>query len=132
MAFSMINKPPREDLTITLNSADSVKIINELRLGDEIDNSVGRKYDTGKTQYRLMSPYFIAGVSEILTVGAKKYSADNWLYVSDGRNRYTDAALRHLYDYLKGDKLDEETNKSHLLHAACNIMFLYEFDRLGR
>ena len=104
---------------------------NTAEIKPKLDSTIGRKFDTGKVKYRLLSPHFIEGVGSILTSGAEKYDEDNWLIVPDARKRYTDALLRHVYDYLKGNKNDDETGKSHLLHAACNLMFLYEFDERG-
>ena len=80
----------------------------------KLDSAIGRKFDTGKVKYRLLSPYFIEGVGSILTSGAEKYDEDNWLIVPDARKRYTDALLRHVYDYLKGDKNDDETGERYV------------------
>jgi len=89
------------------------------------------KDDNGKIMLSLIEPQFIKGTAKVLTIGAKKYSVGNWKKCED-RQRYEDALLRHIYDYLQGNKCDEETGVSHLYHAACNLMFLDAFDREGK
>ena len=89
-----------------------------------------KKFDGGKVMLDLIDPQFVVGLGEVLTIGAEKYGIDNWkqLDKSDIR-RYKAAMLRHIYQYLSGEKKDAETGTSHLLHAATNIMFLEYFER---
>ena len=89
----------------------------------------GRKDDSSKNRVDLVDPQFILGVGDILTFGAKKYEPNNWQKVSDPINRYYAAALRHLLAWRNGEKTDPESGKSHLYHAACNMMFLSWFDK---
>lgn len=91
----------------------------------------GRKFDYGKTMYRLLPPHFLQEYADILTLGAKKYDVENWKLVPDAKERYKDAALRHLYNYLQGNTHDNETGKHELAHVACNLGFLYELERLN-
>jgi hypothetical protein len=89
------------------------------------------KRDKGKLMLSLIEPEFIQGTAMVLTLGAEKYEIDNWKKCDDTK-RYKDALLRHVYDYLNGDKFDDETGVSHLYHACCNLMFLDYFDRKGK
>ncbi len=91
------------------------------------------KYDIDKLMFSLVDPTFIEGIAEVLTIGATKYSPNNWKMIQQGETyRYKDALLRHINQYMKGDILDDDTHKSHLLHAACNLMFLHYFDRITK
>ncbi len=89
------------------------------------------KADSGKLMMSLIEPQFIKGTAKVLTLGAEKYDIDNWKKCDD-RQRYEDALLRHIYDYLQGKKCDEESGVSHLYHASCNLMFLDFLDREGK
>jgi len=89
------------------------------------------KKDDGKVMFSLVEPHFVKGTAKVLTLGAKKYKIDNWK-LCDDRKRYEDALLRHIYDYLDGVKVDEESGVSHLYHASCNLMFLDFLDRKGK
>jgi hypothetical protein len=86
------------------------------------------KFDNGKAQMSLLDPHFIEGIAEVLTIGAKKYSPDNWKRCKD-KSRYVDALYRHFTAYMKGEEVDPESGLSHLYHMGCNIMFLDFFDR---
>lgn len=88
------------------------------------ENALGGK---PKTMFQLLDPEFIEGMADILTMGALKYSPDNWKKVD--RIEYERATYHHWNEYLKGNKLDDESGKSHLYHLACNVMFLNWFDR---
>lgn len=90
----------------------------------------GRKFDGNKLEYGLLPPLSLKAVTEILTIGAQKYERDNWKHVPDAKRRYFDAAMRHMWDWKCGEKYDEETNKNHLAHAICNLMFLLEKELL--
>jgi len=102
----------------------------------------GVKHDENKIRLELISSEFIFAVGEILTFGAKKYADRNW---EDGLDysRVFGACMRHLWSWWAGKSptcrnflfgtFDDETNFSHLWHAACCLMFLvtYEERRLG-
>jgi hypothetical protein len=93
---------------------------------NEQDN-VGIKYDTDKVRWELMPFKQMEQVTEVLTIGAKKYKDDNWKFVKP-RSRYIGAAIRHLFAWINGEKKDKETGKSHLAHAMCCLLFLMWFD----
>ena len=93
------------------------------------NNNIGRKDDQDKIRLDLIEPEFIEGIGNVLTKGAQKYSENSWQNVENAENRYYAAALRHLMAWRKGEVYDEETDVNHLLHAACNLMFLFHFDR---
>lgn len=80
-----------------------------------------------KTMFQLLEPDFVEGVADVLTMGAKKYSRDNWKKVD--RDEYERALYHHLNEYLKGHKIDDESGLSHLCHLSTNAMFLDFFDR---
>lgn len=85
----------------------------------------GKKYDNEKSRVDLIDPEFILAVGDVLKLGARKYGANNWQSLENGKQRYYAAALRHLLEYQCGKEIDEESGLSPLVHAACNIMFLY-------
>lgn len=88
----------------------------------------GVKFDQDKPQWTLVPFKALDEVVKVLTIGAKKYAPDNWKKVPNARQRYIDAAFRHMSAYAAGEKLDDETGKSHLAHAMCCLLFLLAFD----
>lgn len=60
-------------------------------------------------------------ISKLLTFGAKKYSRSAWLKVANGRERYTDAMIRHML--LENIEVkDPETQISHDVATAWNAL----------
>ena len=67
-------------------------------------------------------------VSRVLTIGAEKYDEENWRKLENLQNRYTGAALRHLFAHMDEERLDPETNLSHIAHAVCCLLFKLEIE----
>lgn len=77
----------------------------------------GIKYDTDKPRLAEMLVDFkepLLALCKVWEFGANKYSKSNWKLVNNGRDRYTNAMLRHLF--AEEDK--EEDAESGLLHAS--------------
>lgn len=95
----------------------------------------GRKNDQGKDRYDLIPPLALHATVKVLTHGAFKYNEayneENWRKVSNPKRRYFGAAMRHLWAWYRGEKLDPETGESHLAHAVTNILFLLEKEQLN-
>ncbi len=98
-----------------------------------------RKNDQGKEPIELVAPEFIFGTARVLGFGADKYAARNW---EKGMRwgRVFGALMRHLWAWWGGktatrnfafDGLDNETEVSHLWHAACCLMFLIAYEERG-
>lgn len=86
-----------------------------------------KKFDSEKLDVTLCPTELIRAVSEVMTMGAKKYGRDNWRGGKGDpafQQRVLAAALRHLYAHMDGIKLDKESGMPHLWHAACNLGFL--------
>ena len=84
-----------------------------------------KKDNKGKSPVGLISSDFILGMGDALNFGKFKYGAHNW---REGipTDELFDAAQRHLLKWNKGIDLDDESNLNHLLHAAVDIMMIYE------
>ena len=88
----------------------------------------GMKFDSIKPRAYLLPPKALLEVSKVLTIGAEKYNEENWRKLDNLQNRYTGAALRHLFAHMDGEELDPETNLSHLAHALCCLLFKLEIE----
>ena len=88
------------------------------------------KFDEDKVRLELLPPELMTSVAEILTFGAKKYSARNWELGMDWSRSYG-ALQRHLNAWWGGEDKDPETGKSHLWHAGCCITFLITYEARG-
>ena len=84
----------------------------------------GVKFDGEKPKWDLVPWDGMEPVARVLTLGARKYSPDNWRKVPDGRTRYLAAAFRHLVAHARGEVLDPESKEPHLAHCVCCLLFI--------
>lgn len=77
----------------------------------------------------------LAGLDAVLKVlefGAKKYDENNWMLLPDAKNRYTNAAWRHVLAMVRGEVNDPETGHAHAAHLGCNLVFLAYLEQGGK
>lgn len=92
-----------------------------------------KKYDSDKPRMDLIRPEFTLALGECLGYGATKYDeprGDTPNYLKgDGFNYSTIIASleRHIAAFKMGQDVDDESNLSHLAHAAVNLMFLHTY-----
>lgn len=85
------------------------------------------KADGRKVRLDLLPVLAVEAVGRVLTFGARKYAPNNWRKVDD-MSRYTGAALRHIFAYMRGEVVDEESGEHHLAHAACCLLFIVDLE----
>lgn len=85
------------------------------------------KFDGDKVRMDLIPPTAIIWVGWVMTKGAAKYGAMNYL-ISPGlpKWRYFSAALRHIYAWFMGSFWDDDTGCPHLACAAANCLMAME------
>ena len=86
------------------------------------------KADEGKPRLSLVPMDILYAVAAIREYGLKKYGEkESWRSVEP--ERYRDALLRHMVEYIKDPEAhDEESGLPTLWHIACNVSFLVELD----
>ncbi len=85
----------------------------------------GAKLDAGKVRAGLVLGGFsraLLEVSKVGTYGANLYSPYGWTKVENGKERYTDAMLRHFLRETAGEIKDPESNLPHAAHLAWNAL----------
>lgn len=84
----------------------------------------GIKYDEGKPRVAEMVIDFgdaMLELSNVWSFGADKYDKSNWKFVENGKDRYTNALLRHLI--AEGtNQYDYESKLLHATHVAWNAL----------
>lgn len=90
---------------------------------------VGVKFDDNKPRYDLVPFREWEEVVKVLSLGAKKYSPDNWKFVPESKSRYIAAAFRHLVARCMGEINDLETGLPHTAHCICCLLFLSWHDK---
>ena len=85
-----------------------------------VDNSSGRKDDTGKPDLTDIPKEAMWAMGAAFTYGQKKYQKNNFrkgMKVS----RQLAAAIRHIYQHIDGETIDTESGAMHLGHALASI-----------
>ena len=95
----------------------------------QVNANGGMKFDTGKLRYDLFPVEALEAIVDVLTYGANKYDDENWKKVES--YRYIGAMMRHFEAFRKGEKVDSESGRHHLAHAASCIIFLLSKDLQG-
>ena len=106
------------------------KVINSY-MGSE---KSGKKNDfqDGKLRWDLLPLEEIEDIVKLYTAGSIKYGDNNWQGLENGYQRYKAAMLRHLLEYEKGTKIDEETKVNHLAAVAWNAIAMLYLDKHGK
>lgn len=89
----------------------------------------GIKYDQGKRRLGEMVVDFkdpLLSVCGVWEFGANKYNKSNWKYVENGKDRYTNAMLRHLVEE-EEEIIDSESGLLHATHVAWNALARLHF-----
>lgn len=85
-----------------------------------------RDLSAGKGRYELLSPHAIKRLAQLYETGALKYDARNW-EKGISADRCLDSALRHLFQYLAGDRTED-----HAAAVMFNISALIHYEETGR
>lgn len=94
----------------------------------------GKKNDfqDSKLRWDLLPLEEIEDIVKLYTAGSIKYGDNNWQNLENGYQRYKAAMLRHLLEYEKGNKIDDETKVNHLAAVAQNAIAMLYLDKHGK
>lgn len=92
----------------------------------------GLRYDEGKSRVDLIPSDALMVLGEVYAAGAKKYAPRNWERGMPW-SKVLGPLLRHLYKWMSGAKIDEETGQLHIAMVVWNAMALltYELRAIG-
>lgn len=107
-----------------------------------------QKSDAGKADWLLFPWKAAKAILRVLEYGARRYSRGGWRTVEDAKERYANAAMRHLIAYMDGkywdlcdahptpaerpDDCKQCSGEPHLAHLGCDCLFLLELDERPR
>lgn len=79
------------------------------------------RFNNGKPDYSLLPLSTLKEVVRVLEYGAGKYERNNWLKPTNWEVSFA-CLMRHMSAWQAGEDNDPESGRSHLAHAACNIL----------
>ncbi len=88
------------------------------------------RFNEGKPMlsYILQFANPIKAVARIMEFGATKYEDGNWRKGGKPDAEYLNSMMRHLIQWLGGEKYDTDSGCSHLGHAIWNLLALHELN----
>ena len=100
---------------------------------EQLGKDEGARFDHGKNRHDLIPAYPLDELAKVYTYGCIKYDEDNYLKGMKWR-KVIGPLLRHLWKWIRGEKIDEESNCHHLAMATwqCFTLMLYERYKIGR
>lgn len=105
---------------------EKFQLIEEKKISTQQINN-GKKHDQEKLQWDiLLEMNALEVVAEVLQYGAKKYALRNYQNVKGWRWRYINAAFRHIFAYMRGEKIDNESGFHHIGHAIASLLMLLD------
>jgi len=81
------------------------------------------RYNQNKPKWSLVDFKSLEPMVKVLEYGAKKYTHENWKKGLPTKD-VCESLLRHVFAYMEGEDIDNESGCTHLGHAMCNLMFL--------
>lgn len=90
----------------------------------------GLRYDQGKNRLDLIPAEWEWELGRVTSFGTTKYPARNWEMGMDW-GKVAGPARRHLNKFLRGERIDEESQCHHLALAAWNLLALMSYDLRG-
>lgn len=112
----------------TANQTDSSAITQPAKPASTEATPIGDggtlRYNDGKLRWSLVPLGVLRGLGEVLSWGAQKYAAHNWMRGAPWSQAF-DSCMRHLTAWFcDGEDRDKESGLHHLDHAIANLVFL--------
>ncbi len=95
----------------------------------EYPSGLRRDLQEGKPRYDLIYEPFLTDFANLLTRGAEKYGANNWMLADsiEELDRFKASAYRHFVQFMRGD-LDEDHKSAVAFNLAAIQMMMDKLD----
>ncbi len=88
-----------------------------------LNESGGYRYNSKKLRFDLLPADALTELVKVYTQGAQKYEPRNW-ELGLSWTETSGSLLRHLFKFMMGEKIDEDSGLHHMAHAAWNAITL--------
>lgn len=101
---------------------------------EQMGKPTAARFSKGKIRHDLIPPWAIEEIAKVYTYGCKKYDDDNWRKGMKWKEKVIGPLERHLNKWLRGEKIDDESNCHHLAMVIwqCICLMMYEKYDLGQ
>jgi len=109
--------------------------IKQYLKNDEEERQLGQdtaaRFIEGKNRHDLIPASPLDELARVYTYGTIKYDDDNWWKGLKWKKEVIGPLLRHLWKWIRGEKVDDESNCHHLAMVAWQCFTLMEYERNG-
>ncbi len=96
---------------------------------NQMGQEVAARFSEGKVRHDLVPPWPLDEVAKVYTYGTKKYDDDNWRKGLAWKKNVIGPMLRHMWKWIRGEKIDKESNCHHLAMVVWQCFCLMEYER---
>ena len=96
---------------------------------EQMGKETAGRFNENKIRYDLVAPWGMEQIAKVYTYGTIKYDDDNWWKGLKWKKDVLGCIFRHVWKWVRGEKLDDESGLNHLAHAAWNCIALMEYER---
>jgi hypothetical protein len=112
-----------------------VNMIKEYKRSEEEEQQMGKetaaRFSEGKVRHDLIPPWVVDELAKVYTYGTKKYDDDNWRKGLAWKKNVIGPLQRHLNKWMRGEKIDEESNCHHLAMVIWQCFALMVYEKYG-
>jgi len=111
--------------------------LKEYKRSNEEEQQLGKttaaRFSKGKIRHDLIPPWVIDELAKVYTYGCIKYDDNNWRKGLNWSENVIGPLKRHLNKWLRGEKIDDESNCHHLAMVLwqCIALMIYEKYSIG-
>jgi len=95
-------------------------------------SKAGKQKSAEKLRWQIVPWREIEALAEVFDFGARKRGergSHSWERMGDVREEYFAKIMRHVTAWRLGERSDPESGRSHLYHAAADLLILAALDR---
>jgi hypothetical protein len=109
---------------------EGLMIAEKQNTDQQTEKKEGMRFNDNKMRFDLIPLEWEVELARVLTIGAAKYTEDNWLKGMPWKKIYS-SMVRHANKFRSGMSLDQETRCHHLAMVAWNALALMSYEMRG-
>jgi len=100
---------------------------------DQMGKEMGARFSEGKVRHDLIPPWALDELAKVYSYGCLKYDDENYLKGLRWKKDVVGPILRHLWKWIRGQKIDKESGCHSLAMAVwgCFTLMVYEKNKIG-
>lgn len=115
--------------------SDVLTSIKPYKRNEEEENQMGKptaaRFTEGKNRHDLIPPFVLDELSKVYTYGTIKYDDENYLKGLKWKKEVIGPMLRHLWKWIRGERIDEESGCNHMAMVLWQGFTLMVYDKFS-